>query len=74
MKTTIPMAIVLLACVSSPVLHAEEPLKISGKTMGSYYAIVIDSPGSADGERLQKDLPRSIDRCRRGMSHHRSQN
>ncbi len=68
MKTTIPMAIVLLACVSSPVLHAEEPLKISGKTMGSYYAIVIDSPGSADGERLQKEIEEKFAEINRQMS------
>ena len=68
MKTTIPIAIVLLACVSSSVLHAEEPLKISGKTMGSYYAIVIDSPGSADGERLQKEIEETFAEINRQMS------
>ena len=35
---------------------AQEPLKISGKTMGSYYAIVIDSPGTVDGDRLQSEI------------------
>ena len=68
MKTTIPIAIVLLACVSSSALHAEEPLKISGKTMGSYYAIVIDSPGSADGERLQKEIEEKFAEINRQMS------
>jgi hypothetical protein len=28
--------------------------------MGSYYAIVIDSPGSADGERLQKEIEEKV--------------
>jgi thiamine biosynthesis lipoprotein len=68
MKTTIPMVVVLLACVSLSVLHAEEPLKISGKTMGSYYAIVIDSPGSADGERLQKEIEEKFAGINRQMS------
>ncbi len=68
MKTIIPLTIVLLACVSSSVLHAEEPLKISGKTMGSYYAIVIDSPGSSDGERLQKEIEEKFADINRQMS------
>lgn len=68
MKTIIPFAIVLLACVSASVLHAEEPLKISGKTMGSYYAIVIDSPGSSDGERLQKEIEEKFADINRQMS------
>lgn len=68
MKTIIPTMIALLACPSASVLHAEEPLKISGKTMGSYYAIVIDSPGSADGERLQKEIEEKFAEINRQMS------
>lgn len=68
MKTTIPKTIAILACISASVLHAEEPLKISGKTMGSYYAIVIDSPGSADGERLQREIEGKFAEINRQMS------
>ena len=49
-------------------LTAAEPLKISGKTMGSYYAIVIDSPGAADGERLQKQIEEKFADINRQMS------
>ncbi len=68
MKTTILKTIAILACISASVLHAEEPLKISGKTMGSYYAIVIDSPGSADGERLQREIEEKFAEINRQMS------
>jgi thiamine biosynthesis lipoprotein len=36
--------------------------------MGSYYAIVIDSPGSADGERLQKEIEEKFAEINRQMS------
>jgi thiamine biosynthesis lipoprotein len=68
MKTIISIPIALLACVSASVLHAEEPLRISGKTMGSYYAIVIDSPGGVDGERLQKEIEEKFAEINRQMS------
>lgn len=68
MRTVIPTMIALLAFTSASVLHAEEPLKISGKTMGSYYAIVIDSPGTADGERLQKEIEEKFAEINRQMS------
>jgi thiamine biosynthesis lipoprotein len=47
---------------------AQEPLKISGKTMGSYYAIVIDSPGSVDGQRLKTEIETRFADINRQMS------
>ncbi|MFM7056577.1 MAG: FAD:protein FMN transferase [Planctomycetota bacterium] len=47
---------------------AEEPLKISGKTMGSYYAITIDEPGGADAVRLQRDIEQLLSDLNRQMS------
>ncbi len=47
---------------------AEEPLKISGKTMGSYYAIVIDSPGKVDAARLQAEIEARFEEINRQMS------
>lgn len=47
---------------------AEDPLRINGETMGSYYSIVIDSPGSTDGERLQKDIEEIFAEINRQMS------
>lgn len=68
MKRIIPIAFALLVCVSASALQADEPLRISGKTMGSYYAIVIDSPGSADGERLQKEIEEKFAEINQQMS------
>ncbi len=36
----------------------QEPLRISGKTMGSYYSVVIDSPGVINPENLQDEMER----------------
>lgn len=47
---------------------AEEPLKISGKTMGSYYSIVIDSPGDAKADDLRKEIESRFDNISRQMS------
>jgi len=49
-------------------LIAEEPLKISGKTMGSYYAIVIDSPGNADAKTLRREIESKFADISRQMS------
>lgn len=68
MKNRILIAMALQACISTAVLQAEEPLKINGKTMGSYYAIVIDSPGSTDGDRLQKEIEEKFVEINRQMS------
>ena len=47
---------------------ADEPLRISGKTMGSYYAIVIDSPGSANANQLQEEIEAIFADINRQMS------
>ncbi|MFM8476770.1 MAG: hypothetical protein ACKOEO_13410, partial [Planctomycetaceae bacterium] len=47
---------------------AEEPLRISGRTMGSYYAITIDEPGGADAARLQRDIEQLLAELNRQMS------
>ena len=47
---------------------ADEPLRINGKTMGSYYAIVIDAPGSADAKRLQDEIENRFTDINRQMS------
>jgi thiamine biosynthesis lipoprotein len=47
---------------------AEEPLKISGKTMGSYYSIVIDSPGNADADKLRSEIELKFADISRQMS------
>lgn len=47
---------------------AEEPLKISGRTMGSYYSVVIDSPGNADAERLRAEIESKFADISRQMS------
>jgi thiamine biosynthesis lipoprotein len=47
---------------------ADEPLRISGRTMGSYYAISIDQPGNADAERLQRDIDSLLENLNRQMS------
>jgi thiamine biosynthesis lipoprotein len=60
MKTMTPQYIlftlVLLLAHTTAGARAEEPLKISGKTMGSYYAVVIDSPGKADEKRIKDEI------------------
>jgi hypothetical protein len=43
-------------CVEEHSAAADEPLRIGGKTMGSYYAIVVDSPGSANAEQLKEEI------------------
>lgn len=61
---------VLAVCfaVSNATLVAEDPIKISGKTMGSYYAIVIDSPSGADAERLQAEIEAKFAEINQQMS------
>jgi thiamine biosynthesis lipoprotein len=58
------------ACMAvlSAVTAADEPLRISGRTMGSYYAITIDQPGSADAARLQRDIEQLLAELNRQMS------
>jgi thiamine biosynthesis lipoprotein len=59
----------LAACVPSLVrVSADEPLKLSGKTMGSYYALTIDQPGGVDGTRLQRDIESLLGDLNRQMS------
>jgi thiamine biosynthesis lipoprotein len=47
---------------------ADEPLRISGRTMGSYYAISIDQPGNTDAARLQRDIDSLLENLNRQMS------
>jgi thiamine biosynthesis lipoprotein ApbE len=54
--------------VWSAIAIAEEPLRISGRTMGSYYAITIDEPGGADAARLQRDIEQLLSELNRQMS------
>src|SRR5688500_17620455 len=62
-----PLFLCLFGIVHS-VAFAEEPLKISGRTMGSYYSVVIDSPGHADAERLQAEIEAKFADLSRQMS------
>lgn len=52
----------------SAIAIAEEPLRISGRTMGSYYAITIDEPGGADVALLQRDIEQLLAELNRQMS------
>lgn len=47
---------------------AQEPLRISGKTMGSYYALVIDSASPPDAGQLQQDIEAVFADLNRQMS------
>lgn len=67
MRLCIALAICLIGIAGFP-LNAEEPLKISGKTMGSYYAIVVDSPGNADAETLRREIESKFADISRQMS------
>lgn len=49
-------------------VSAEEPLRINGPTMGSYYSIVIDSPGQIDGQQLQQEIEAVFARISHMMS------
>ena len=65
------LTLICAICPLSPVASfaaADEPLRISGKTMGSYYAIVIDSPVNADARQLQKEFETRFADINRQMS------
>jgi len=47
---------------------AQEPLRISGKTMGSYYALVIDSASPPNAAQLQQDIEAVFADLNRQMS------
>lgn len=47
---------------------AQEPLRISGKTMGSYYALVIDSAAPPNADQLQQDIEAIFADLNRQMS------
>lgn len=63
----LPLLLSLFGVVE-PCAFAEEPLRISGRTMGSYYSVVIDSPGRADAERLQTEIESKFADISRQMS------
>lgn len=65
------LALICPICPLRPVAHFaadDEPLTISGKTMGSYYAVVIDSPGNADAKQLQEEIEARFADISRQMS------
>ncbi len=65
------LTLICADCLLRPVSSfaaADEPLRISGKTMGSYYAIVIDSPGNADARQLQEEIETRFADINRQMS------
>jgi thiamine biosynthesis lipoprotein len=47
---------------------AAEPLRIEGTTMGSYYSIVVDSPGDTSRETLQQQIEADLREINRQMS------
>ncbi len=61
------LAILMTSVLTSNSL-ADEPLRISGQTMGSYYAIVIDSPGAADGDQIQAEVEKRLAEITQQMS------
>lgn len=56
------------SCLEGQNALAEEPLRISGKTMGSYYAVVVDSPGSTNATDLQAEIEATFATIGRQMS------
>jgi FAD:protein FMN transferase len=66
-----PLAMVIaisFSCLEGQNALAEEPLRISGKTMGSYDAVVVDSPGSANASDLQAEIEATFAHIGRQMS------
>jgi thiamine biosynthesis lipoprotein len=65
----IQMMAFVLGCLSVVLpTGAAEPLRINGRTMGSYYAISIDNPGTADAKELQAEIEAKLDDINRQMS------
>lgn len=53
--------LVLVLVVLSPVAACdEEPLRIRGETMGTYYVVTIDSPGAADAKSLKHSIDAAL--------------
>lgn len=67
-SATTVTAVVLLVAAALQVATAEEPMRINGLTMGSYYSVVIDSPGKAVASDLQKLLEQDFAELTRQMS------
>ncbi|MEZ6061177.1 MAG: FAD:protein FMN transferase [Planctomycetaceae bacterium] len=62
-------AAILLWIPSIRTVNAAEPLRISGETMGTYYAIVVDSPAlTDDGEALRAAITQRLAEINRQMS------
>jgi thiamine biosynthesis lipoprotein len=62
------IAFVLASLSVLPTAGAAEPMRISGRTMGSYYAISIDNPGTADAKQIQAEIDAKLDAINRQMS------
>lgn len=67
--TDSPRPIVAAEPVSgSAAATGEEPLRIEGRTMGSHYLVVIDSPGGTDPQRLKAEIETLLAEINRQMS------
>lgn len=67
-SATVSLLLTACLCLSEMNAAAEEPLKISGETMGSYYSVVIDSPGNANAQKLQEEMEAVFAAISRHMS------
>lgn len=66
----IPLSTACLLIGDFHAVVAVEPLKLNGSTMGTYYSVIIDSPGEtdADGQSLQARLESRLAEVNRQMS------
>ncbi len=61
-------AVLISFCLLSERVVAEEPMRISGRTMGSYYSIVIDQPGDAKQQDLRAEIESKFEVINQQMS------
>jgi thiamine biosynthesis lipoprotein len=62
------LAFVLASLSVVPPVVAAEPMRLSGRTMGSYYAMSIDNPGTADAREIQAEIEAKLEDINRQMS------
>ncbi|MFN9719837.1 MAG: FAD:protein FMN transferase, partial [Planctomycetota bacterium] len=67
-KTLRSIAVAFFGLIAAAALRADEPLRIAGKTMGSYYSVVIDQPGRVNEAELRKEIEAKFDDISRQMS------